>query len=284
MFRIIAIAAVLFAAWVVYLTIKGIKDTTRPRKPKDRSYHERLQAVANYPSAPPIPADRNATRVLDAVTLEAYAPMIHGVPGLGLNDSDFGEGRVQAGQTGELRLAKLIASSGLLSNYSSYWSLKASDQYDTDVDCVLYSKNVMWLIDAKNYVVRSEGDHGTAINDSCTFSNQGGILGLVHHNGSVIKTYECSKNMEMATEWYHKKFPNVDIRPIVLFCPTQYGVMGISKGTSWPGFVPVAQAETFVRDLAAAAGNTVTRPNSYDLIIQTKLKDLVKRDHSYSRF
>jgi hypothetical protein len=272
------IIGLLFVGTAVAATVSAFavfaKKQEEAANPKGTAAQQ--QAVASFPGAQPIPANKTRMRLLKDVDITG-ARNVHGIPGSGLDTSGFDQKNIDAGQAGEKRLSQLIGSSDLLASYASFWSLKASDTLDTDVDCVLYANGVMWLLDAKNYAAKYNGQYVTGESVLTNDGSRGDAIATVDYHGTMIKSYNTSNNMRMAAEWYRKLFPGIDVRPLVLLCPTYDGsTYGIKAGTAWPGWVPVTQADPFISELNEQSRGHWYNPSLRDLNVERVLMSLVK--------
>ena len=196
-------------------------------------------------------------------------PGINGTPGVGLDSSDFSNGRVKAGQAGEKELAQMMCYLGIASeNVQTYWSLRLPySDLDTDVDAIVSYNNNIILIDAKQYKAGTDLKY--------EYSGEPNVINVRNtRTGEVIKRYTFSRSMEMALEKYSQMFPTAHIEGAVVLCPTRNGIaatdanLGICNGK-----LAVTQSWTYLQDLKADIDKTNGRTNpEYDRELRTLLK------------
>lgn len=199
-------------------------------------------------------------------------PRMHGTPGVGLDSSGFGERRVNAGQTGERRLAALIKEMGFYqAGWQSWWSLDAGENNGTDVDCVLVHGDDVFLIDAKNY--------GTPANTSLRLCGNHKTLMVVDADGNVegqrAKSYAISHNMSMAAGRYAAMLGRYGARihAVTALCPTTTGTPGVWDRIEYPGNIPLVQAIGYLQHLKATYTG---RPEPSDHRMTRQLDALLK--------
>lgn len=215
-------------------------------------------------------------KAIDSTTLNNSHQ--HGNPGYGLNSSDFSASRIQRGIAGEQRLAKMVQSLGFYNaGWESFWSLRASDAGDTDVDCVLVHGRDVYLIDAKNYSVNK--------NLYLTLANNYKQLLVVDSAGevqyfkggkdkySMWRTYEISHNMSMAVDYYQRALPSwANIHAVVALCPTKDGIPGIKNRVEYQGAIPLVQSNAYLLELCKRHPDYAKA----DAAILSKLNELLK--------
>jgi hypothetical protein len=196
---------------------------------------------------------------------------MRGVPGCGLNESNFAHSSVQMGQMGETNFAKALAITsrikkidysdfryGIIQTVHSFWSVampseiairKPDPKFKTDIDCILVNGNTIILVDTKFY---KSGD--------VTYTNNGSKLYCVDNatKNLVDKPRTMTKNMQMAKERFQKFFPKMNVEAIVVFMPTDSG-SAIINNVYWPGNIPamtINQALDYIIRCTSANANT----------------------------
>ncbi len=184
-----------------------------------------------------------------------------------MNASGFGKDRVEAGQKGEMNLAKLFYKTGLLDlpNVYTFWSLYLPGTgLDVDVDCAVLVGNTILLVDAKMYKSNAEyvytGDGrgqltctDTDVDVDCavlvgntillvdakmyksnaeyiyTGDGRGQLTCTDTTTGNVVKTYQLSRSMPMARDKYAEYFTSESIIPVVTLCPGSGGNAAVGQ-------------------------------------------------------
>ena len=195
-------------------------------------------------------------------------PRVFGKPGCGLNASGFGKDRVEAGQKGEMNLAKLFYKTGLLDlpNVYTFWSLYLPGTgLDVDVDCAVLVGNTILLVDAKMYKSNAEYIY--------TGDGRGQLTCTDTATGNVVKTYQLSRSMPMARDKYAEYFTSESIIPVVALCPGSGGNAAVGQNVTGVEGTRVFQAYDLAETLKAALSQNNTPANPE---VVEKLKGLLK--------
>ena len=186
-------------------------------------------------------------RALESVEI-ARTDNMYGNPGDGLSGSGFNKKAVQLGQEGEINFAKALSKTGLIHQFATFWSVHmpddtigASDLFQTDIDCVIVTHESVWLVDVKNFAqgdvtwkreTRTDGD-GTSGDYLVAIDNL--------KNGYVGKPRKMTRNMELATQQFSRRFANsalkFQVKPVVVLMPRDEGI-GVLQGVTWPNNIP----------------------------------------------
>lgn len=178
--------------------------------------------------------------------------LMRGNPGAGLSGSGFNQGNIDMGVKGELGFAKVLQKDHLLDKFATYWSvqyphifLAGPDRSSKgDIDCVLITKNHVYLIDLKYY---RQGDlTWTKIN------NRNQIVAVDNATGDWIgEPYYMSRNMRHATSTIRRKMKRLDIKlkvkPYVVMMPTDRGLGKVADNVFWPGKVQCLTLVDFLK-------------------------------------
>lgn len=251
----------MFGAWMaVRSQQKKLQGSTRkrhtgaarvpdPRGLPEPSGHQREATKAGHMSGYEPPA-------IDQVAFDGFALMF-GRPGAGLSAAGFGQQSTQLGQEGEQRLARALASSGLLDRMATFWSISMPDTYNgpitrgqnvaedarfnTDVDCVIYTGRIIYLVDVKNYPSGALTYHS---------SRDSTILRAIDDETrcQVGKDHTASRNMEMALHKFKKMFPNKRVEARIVFVPREQGEARFNN-VLWPGRIPGGRLSDFITEL-----------------------------------
>lgn len=188
---------------------------------------------------------------LNPLPLPAHHNMT-GVPGDGLlSATNLDEINIALGVQGEENFAKAIAKVCDIGDYRSVWSVPVPDSkkfapsaYETDIDCVLVTENVMFLIDLKFY--KSGG---------VTYTHEGNQLYCTDNaTGSHVGDAKTmSRNMEMATSAVKAHFSGFNVIPVIVFMPTDKGAGNIVR-VEWPGEIPAMNLTEFLEILSKQSG------------------------------
>lgn len=168
-------------------------------------------------------------------------PLMKGNPGAGLSGSSFSQSNVQAGALGELNFAKVLQKHDYLEKFATYWSVQypfesipgPDSTLNADIDCILISKNNVYLLDLKLY---------TQGNITWKMINNGRNLQAVDNvTGDYVgKSRKTSKNMYFATKRISAKLKglgvDMKVKPYVIMMPTDRG-LGKVEDVIWPGDV-----------------------------------------------
>ena len=195
-------------------------------------------------------------------------PRVFGKPGCGLNASGFGKDRVEAGQKGEMNLAKLFYKTGLLDlpNVYTFWSLYLPGTgLDVDVDCAVLVGNTILLVDAKMYKSNAEYIY--------TGDGRGQLTCTDTTTGNVVKTYQLSRSMPMARDKYAEYFTSESIIPVVALCPGSGGNAAVAPNVTGVEGTRVFQAYDLTETLKTALSQYNTPANPQ---VVEKLKGLLK--------
>jgi len=185
-------------------------------------------------------------KALEEIPVPSF-PNMTGVPGANLHDATgMIERNISLGVKGEENFAKALYKTRLLGKFATTWSVPvpAEDSfvpgpYGTDIDCVLATKNSIYLLDLKNY---KSGDvrYYTYRNELyCEDLPTGKQVG---------ETKTMSRNMEMAMSVMQHHFPDVKIIPLVVFMPTDKGE-GVLDNVFWPGRIRAVNLAQFLAEL-----------------------------------
>lgn len=259
-----------------------------------RSGAVKPQARASYPHASsqrsPAPSIRREEPLLKAATgkgaktgYEPYelkrltlkrSPWIVGDPGFGLDSSHFDQSSVKLGQEGERNFALALQKSNLIDGFQSFWSCSLpsrsgfyrDSEFDTDIDCILFNGETIFLVDLKNY---KGGD--------VTYVEEGGVL-TCRDNATGKKLSISSKrsnNMAMALERFqaHLRGSGVKVEARIVFMPTNSGI-GSIRGVKWPGNIPALYLPDFLSELSRSRGFKTT-PHHHE--VSGRINGLVKR-------
>lgn len=201
----------------------------------------------------------------------------YGDPGSGLSSSDFHEDQIRAGQMGETNFYKALAKEGLLDQVASFWSLGIFDEHlnkldDSDVDCVVFTNNTVFLIDLKMY---KQGN--------LTYYNHGEtIFSIDNVNGHQVGSVQTATGqMERARDNFKKAMRSSvwgldshNVRTYVVFLPTSRGIGLID--CQWPGQIEALPLPTVLAEIKEDVeryGPYNGRQHSYLL---SKLQGLLK--------
>jgi hypothetical protein len=177
-----------------------------------------------------------------------HFPRMVGVPGEGLAEAvHFEADNIRLGQMGEENFAKALAKVNQLARFGTAWSIPVPDQerfitgpYNTDIDCVLATRDNIYLIDLKNYKsgdIRYYNMSNLLLAEDAATGNQ------------VGEVKELSRNMEMATNAMKHHFPETNIIPVVVFMPTNKGE-GFLDNVYWPGDIRAVNLSQFITELS----------------------------------
>lgn len=206
----------------------------------------------------------------------------HGTPGNGLRkalrDYSKGDSRgipvldnprysreyINAGIAGEQALFQLIKNSRLYATAEVFFSVAYPEPYRyeyADVDCIIVSGSIMYLIDAKMYRVRPDVVYSTPVYDQIQLSDNA---------GHVLKMYSVSLSMLHAREAFQKAYPKYDVRSVIALCPTSNGNPAVYKQSCLYECIPLVQAKGFIsafrrRDTRSPVGDSYK--SLYDLLI-----------------
>lgn len=209
-------------------------------------------------------------------------PAVHGTPGVGLNESGFGAGRIRSGQLGEMNLAKMMLTWGLMDGgIQTFWSMRLPEsKYDTDVDAIMVYRDIVYLIDAKNYSVGDSDDEAYVLDKSDP--NQERLVRM-HANGEIVdgSRHQLSQSMIMAVDKYtsylRKLVPEVKVVPVVLMCPGKNGTPAVAPSlVMMGGRMPVMSAPDFLIALRKEMDSTCGGDLTADPRLVSALVPLVK--------
>lgn len=195
-------------------------------------------------------------------------PSLFGAPGAGLSGSGFEADKIAKGQAGELNFARALQHSGLLDRFATFWSVHmpddevgASTTYSSDIDCVVVTGSTIHLLDMKNF---TQGD--------VTWTIEDGELRLLDNptGGYIGKARSMSRNMALAADRVQSKFRalGVDhqIRPAVVFMPTDNGIGTIDPSVRWPGGIPAENLDRTLDVLRAEPPFDREHPDSEHIV------------------
>ncbi|KSU67222.1 NERD domain-containing protein [Arthrobacter sp. NIO-1057] len=204
-------------------------------------------------------------------------PLMHGTPGLGLDASGFGQQQVQLGKIGEVNFARALQSQGILARFASFWSVQmpdekigASTKFNTDIDCVLISKNSLWLVDVKNYVQGSVSWRREMHKDEKDGRVRPHIIAVDDHTGGYVgRPRAMSENMKMATERLMNRLSragiNFQVVPIVVMMPRNDG-LGKLVDVQWPENIPAVGLPEFLSRFSHEGSFDSRQPDSEILV------------------
>ena len=217
-------------------------------------------------------------------------PHMYGVPGAGLSGSGFGESNIKLGQLGELNFAKVLQSEGMLDSFASFWSVHmpdaqigASAQFNTDIDCILVSRDSVWLIDVKNYVQGAVTWHRETGTHEATGKPVQQLIAVDNETGGYVgKPRNMSRNMQLAAERFTQRFEesglSFTVKPVVVMMPRRDG-LGVIDNVTWPDNIPAAPLP---RLLHWIKGEQSFNPGSEDSLVITGILDSLIKDDSGS--
>lgn len=165
--------------------------------------------------------------------------LVLGTPGAGLHSSEFTQGRIKAGVKGEETFAKALVKAGLDTKFLTMWSVKIPHpRFNTDVDCVLFADDIIFLIDIKYY---RSGDvtYKSTVDEIYCVDNATGM--------AVGEPKSMSQNMKMAKSIFSKRV-DVPLAAVVVFVPTDNGQPQV-EDVVWPGRVPAMTLTEFLKML-----------------------------------
>lgn len=212
-------------------------------------------------------------RALSSLKLQK-SPWIAGDPGFGLDASGFNQESIKLGQQGEVNFAKALQKSNLINKFQSFWSAGIPDRdffvvsrtYQTDIDCILFNGDTVYLIDLKNYK-----------GGNVTYKMERGTLVCVDNATSQYLSISSkqSRNMEMAQESMTKHLSSTryKVASRVVFMPTDSGA-GTITGVYWPGSIRALNLTDFLGELAAIPNFNTATDHSW---LSNKLASLVKK-------
>lgn len=182
----------------------------------------------------------------------------HGIPGNGLrkarrdyskenssgiqvlDNPKYSEEYIKAGIAGEQALFRLIKNSGLYGTAEVFFSVAypETSRYEcADVDCIIVSGNIMYLIDAKMYTVNPDATYSTPVYDQIQLSD---------NSGHLLRTYHVSHSMLHACEAFQLAYPEYDVQAVIALCPTPNGNPSVYKQSCLYECIPLVQAKGFI--------------------------------------
>lgn len=177
-------------------------------------------------------------RKLQQVMIKS-TPLMKGEPGIGLSGSGFSEGNIKSGALGELNFAKILQQNNFLDKFATHWSAQYPSSFSpgpdniskADIDCLIITKNTLFLIDIKMY---SQGNVTWKILDNNKY-----IYAEDNITGNfAYKPTKMSQNMSKATERFKSKLDllgvKIKVQPYVVMLPTDRGIGNI-ENVYWPG-------------------------------------------------
>lgn len=183
---------------------------------------------------------------LVGIDLVALRPtLMFGDPGAGLAGAGFDPAAVKRGQEGEVNFAKALAKTGMLQKFATFWSvhmpdeaLGASEQFATDIDCVIVTGKTVWLLDMKNY---NQGDvtWKSEVNSDTSGKAEHFLIAVDNvTSGLVGPKRKMSYNMKLATDRFTQRFADngvrYNVKSAVVLMPRKDG-MGEARGVQWAG-------------------------------------------------
>lgn len=208
-------------------------------------------------------------------------PLMKGEPGAGLSGSSFSITNKKLGALGELNFAKVLQQNEYLKKFATYWSIQyplenrpgIEQKNGADIDCVLLTKNNLYLIDLKLY---TQGD----VTWKTITSPTGETLIQAMDNITedwVGKPLKMSQNMRFATERIQSKLKSVGVKmkvkPYVVMMPTDRG-QGKVDNVFWPGKVECVTLTDFLKIIEAdkpynnQSDNTVVLDSIFSWLIK----------------
>lgn len=179
-------------------------------------------------------------QILD--TMEpATSFLMVGKPGESIADSDrISDRNRNVGTKGEVNFAKALKKTGVLDKFYTFWSVpmpsstdlsKKDSRLKTDIDCIILSDQIMFLIDVKMY---KSGDVTYHVQD-------GKLVAVDNATGAIVgNDYTMSKNMMIAADRFSKNFQSrIKVVPMVVLMPNSDGEAQIAPGTMWNGDISV---------------------------------------------
>lgn len=153
-----------------------------------------------------------------------------------IDKPSFTQGRIKAGVKGEGTFAKALVKAGLDTKFLTIWSVKIPHpRFNTDVDCVLFADDIIFLIDIKYY---RSGDvtYKSTVDEIYCVDNATGM--------AVGEPKSMSQNMKMAKNIFSKRV-DVPLAAVVVFVPTDNGQPQV-EDVVWPGRVPAMTLTEFL--------------------------------------
>lgn len=240
--------------------------TPRPAEPPKRTPGEPCQPL-DMPVNPPVDDSYGITDKGLYWKLENCKAHVVGKPGSGLNQSDFGAGRVKAGQLGEKSIAKALIHSGVLDDPDAcvWFSMRnpADETGRSDIDIAVAKGRMLWLIDAKRYSVPAPGMWLGPAQDTSEFEWQVMICNRMPEDTKDSRAQtdfvHASSNMRWALGEVRKEFPSMDVFAVIALTRSKGGVFGTTEQTFWPGSIRVRNVDNFIEQqllpgLASADG------------------------------
>ena len=183
-------------------------------------------------------------------------PLMKGEPGAGLSGSSFSIINIKLGALGELNFAKALQKNAYLEKFATYWSVQYPFEHSpgpdaglrADIDCVLISKNNIYLIDLKFYF------QGDITWKTITDPSGKSLIQAVDNitEDWVGKPQKMSKNMYYATERIQSKIKKLGVqmkvKPYVVMVPTDRG-LGKIDNVFWPGEVECLTLIDFLKKI-----------------------------------
>lgn len=181
-----------------------------------------------------------------------------------LDNPKYSEEYINAGIAGERALFQLIKNSRLYATAEVFFSVAYPEpsQYEyADVDCIIVSGSIMYLIDAKMYRVNPNAAYSTPVNDQIHLSD---------NSGHLLRKYPVSLSMLHAREAFQNAYPKYDVQPVIALCPTSNGNPAVYKQSCLYDCIPLVQAKGFIsafrrRDTRPPVGDSYK--SLYDLLI-----------------
>lgn len=250
--RLISIAIiVLYTLFLIGICVEPVKPKTTEEKAKELAENaKKYPHLLNTGQQTQAPIDPNFFRYEAKYwTFKLrYNHNIHGKPGSGLSSSNFDQTRVHAGQQGERELAQMMAYLRIPSKeVQTFWSMRIPDtSLNTDVDAVIAFNQHIILVDAKEYAAGSTLQYQQNTDEA--YDNKIKVVDTT--TGEIVKTYQFTRNMEIALEQYQRMFSDCTVEGVVLLCPTRKGIAGIRGNILvCKGSIPVTSSWPYLQDL-----------------------------------
>lgn len=157
-----------------------------------------------------------------------------------LDNPRYSQEYIKAGIAGEQVLFQLIKHSRLYATAEVFFSVaypETSPYGYADVDCIIVSGSIMYLIDAKMYKVSPDAVYSTPVYDQIQLSDNA---------GHILKMYSVSRSMLHAREAFQLAYPKYDVQSVIALCPTHNGNPAVYKQSCLYECIPLVQAKGFI--------------------------------------
>lgn len=175
-----------------------------------------------------------------------------GEPGQSLKSADeLNKEQVDLGIKGERNFYNALERCGLTNKFKYAWSVPMPDYeiedlytglvqhktLKTDIDCIIFTDDTMFLVDLKQYKSGNVTYFSTADETLYCVDNVTGQL--------VGEPKSMSGNMKVARTIMSKHFPHIKVQPVVVLMPTDKGEGTIGLAT-WNGNIPIMNLSDFL--------------------------------------